>query len=122
MSRAWARRRARLFNPDESDFLRQDFASSRRRVPRVRIPWAAIVCGVVVAGLLLAALRMSILRARYQLGEAIQVENQLLERERAALVTLREARDPARLRELANQRGFVRPEQWIELGEGTDAP
>jgi hypothetical protein len=69
----------------------------------------------VAAALMIASLRVSILRLRYQLSAAVSEETELLERQRAATVTLREMRDPARLHRLAAERGFGRPDRVIQL-------
>jgi hypothetical protein len=64
---------------------------------------------------MVASLRVSILRLRYQLSAAVTEETELLERQRAVTVTLRELRDPTRLRKLATERGFARPGRVIQL-------
>jgi hypothetical protein len=71
--------------------------------------------GALTAALMVASLRVSILRLRYQLAAAVSEETELLERQRAVTVELRELRDPTRLRELATERGFARPERVIQL-------
>jgi hypothetical protein len=64
---------------------------------------------------MVASLRVSILQLRYQLAAAVTEETELLERQRAVTVELRELRDPTRLHELARERGFARPERVIQL-------
>jgi hypothetical protein len=64
---------------------------------------------------MVASLRVSILRLRYQLAAAVREETKLLERQRAVTVELRELRSPTRLREIATEQGFVRPERVIQL-------
>jgi hypothetical protein len=75
----------------------------------------AVAVGTLAAALMIAALRVSILQLRYQLSAAVAEETQLLERQRAVTVELRELRDPTRLRELAAEQGFVRPERVVQL-------
>jgi hypothetical protein len=96
------------------DELRRDWSAPRARRRR-RIVWAPIFAATVISLLALAALRVSILRTRYALGETLQRETELLGRERSAAVAAREERDPHRLRELAAERGFGRPERVIDL-------
>lgn len=100
---------------EPASWIGRDFGEPRaQRAPRQR-RWPGVLAGLVIAGLLLAGLRMAIVRERYLLGEAIQVETSLRQRERAASVAVRELRDPRRLRRLAVQAGFARPERAIEL-------
>jgi len=100
---------------EPASWVGRDFGEPRaQRAPRQR-RWPGVLAGLVIAGLLLAGLRMAIVRERYLLGEAIQVETALRQRERAASVAVRELRDPRRLRRLALEAGFARPERAIEL-------
>ena len=98
----------------QENWLRKDLASPRDGAQRslLIIP---ITLGVFIAYVGLVALRGQIQRLAYELGGAVQTEQQLLERERAAQAALRELRDPRRLRELAVAQGFVVPERVIEL-------
>jgi hypothetical protein len=128
MSLRWRERRAELFAAEaareeraavrEERAARRDFAAPRR-APRRRLALAPLFAVAVVSLLALAYLRVSILRTRYALGATLQRETQLRTRERGAAVTVRLARDPHKLRELAARKGFVRPERVIDLsGEG----
>jgi hypothetical protein len=92
------------------DFARR--AGGRRPAAGWLLP---CLVGALAAGLLLAILHVSVLRLRYQIGEAIAEEDGLLEHKRAATVAVRELRDPARLRRLAGDLGFARPEHVIEI-------
>jgi cell division protein FtsL len=74
-----------------------------------------IAVGTLAAALVIASLRVSILRLRYQLSAAVTEETELLAQQREITVELRELRDPTRLRELAKEQGFVRPERVIQL-------
>ncbi|MDX1648246.1 MAG: hypothetical protein R3263_00195 [Myxococcota bacterium] len=145
MSRAWRSRRAALFAgaaaagapaagsaaPDarstrrrggDAELVGRDFARSRARADGDgRATWVPALVACVVAALLLAALRVQVLRVRYELGRAVAEETRLLERQRAATVALGELRDPRRLRRLAAERGFVRPERVIELSSDASA-
>lgn len=141
MSKAWARQRAELFAGARSsrasskptspsagrveDAVGRDYARLAARGRRVSPPWLVITVGVVAAALMVASLRVSILRLRYRLSEAVGEETRLLERQRAVTVRLRELRDPARLRDVAAERGFGRPERVIQLSvpatDGGDA-
>lgn len=106
---------------EPTSWIGRDFGEPRaQRAPRQR-RWPGVLAGLVIAGLLLAGLRMAIVRERYLLGEAIQVETSLRQRERAASVAVRELRDPRRLRRLAVQAGFARPERAIELAPAAKA-
>jgi hypothetical protein len=124
--RGWARQRAELFAAagggrrrsaaERADLVGRDLAEApRRRVrgrARLRLP---IAVGAVVAALLLVTLRVEILRLRYALAEVASQEEELLARSRQVTVRVRELRDPARLRALAAERGFGRPERVVSL-------
>jgi hypothetical protein len=98
----------------QEDWLRRDLASPAGRAQRA-LPLVPIALGVFVAYVGLVALRGEIQRLAYELGGAVQAEQQLLERERSARAAVRALRDPRRLRELAAGQGFVVPERVIEL-------
>lgn len=131
MNKAWARQRARLFAEDlppetasgppprsaahHTDTVGRDFAHLRARDGRPLRPWLTIAVGTLAAALMVASLRVSILRLRYQLSAAVSEETALLARQREVTVELRELRDPTRLRDLAEKRGFARPERVIQL-------
>jgi hypothetical protein len=131
--RTWADQRARLFAADEEpaprrsgrrrgELVGRDLAESPRRAPsraRLRLP---IALGAIAAALLLVTLRVEILRLRYALAEVAGQEEELLERSRQATVRVRELRDPARLRKLAAQQGFGRPERVIALAPPVPPP
>jgi len=116
MSLRWRDRRKELFSGDSGgrDELRRDWSAPRRRQRRP-IAWLPLAAVAVLSVLSLTALRLSILRTRYALGATLQRETELRARERSAAVAAREERDPHRLRELAAQRGFTRPERVIDL-------
>ena len=97
----------------QEDWLRRDLAAPREHTRA--LPLLPIACGVFAAYVGLVALRGEIQRLAYDLGAAVQLETQLLERERAAAVDVRRLRDPRRLREIAVEQGFVVPERVIEL-------
>ncbi|MBW2361452.1 MAG: hypothetical protein JRG84_11155 [Deltaproteobacteria bacterium] len=125
MSRAWSQKRARLF--DEADagtknLVGRDMKRTRRRRRGGRVAWLSVFVGVLAAALFLVALRNSILRVRYDLDTARQREIALMERKANATVRLRELRDPTRLKALAKERGFVRPQKVIDLGMGAARP
>jgi hypothetical protein len=137
--RGWARERAELFAPApragrrsaaraRADLVGRDLAEAPRRVrsrARLRLP---IALGAVAAALLLVTLRVEILRLRYALAEVASQEEELLARSRQVTVRVRELRDPARLRDLAAKRGFVRPERVLSVelppapGESVELP
>ena len=97
----------------QDGWLRRDLAT-RDQAPRA-LPVLPVALGVFVAYVGLVAVRGEIQRLAYDLGGAVQKEQALLERERAAQAKVRELRDPRRLRELALAQGFVVPERVIEL-------
>jgi hypothetical protein len=80
--------------------------------------WLPVFAGLLLAALALTALRLDVLRARYGLAEALRAGQELAALESELTVQVRRLRDPARLAELARARGFVRPEQVVDL----DAP
>lgn len=105
----------------QEDWLRKDLASPREGARRA-LPILPITLGVFLAYVGLVALRGQIQRLAYELGGAMQTEQQLLERERAAQAAVRELRDPRRLRELAVAQGFVVPERVIEIAREAVRP
>jgi cell division protein FtsL len=121
--RGWARQRAELFGIGASerarpaaagerrDLVGRDLADRPRRARRrsgLRLPLAL---GAIAAALLLVTLRVEILRMRYALAEVASQEEELRESARRATVEVMQLRDPARLRRLAEERGFKRPER-----------
>jgi hypothetical protein len=80
--------------------------------------WLPSLAGLLLAALALTALRLDLIRARYGLADALSEEQRLLAEERSLTVEVRRLRDPARLAKLARERGFVRPEQVIDLEPG----
>ncbi len=97
------------------DLVGRDFARVRAtgRLSTRRIAW---LVGVGFAcALALAALRIDILRVRYALGEAIREEKALVQQQRQQTATLEARRNPSRLVELAQKRGFAPPEHVIDL-------
>jgi hypothetical protein len=105
----------------QEDWLRKDLARPRAGGQR-SLPLIPITVGVFIAYVGLVALRGDIQRLAYELGASVQTEQQLLERERAARVAVRQLRDPRRLRELAISQGFVVPERVIPLANGAARP
>ena len=105
----------------QADWLRKDLASPREGAARA-LPILPITLGVFVAYVALVALRGEIQRLAYDVGSAVQTEQQLLERERTAQAAVRELRDPRRLRQLAAAQGVVVPERVIELARGAVRP
>lgn len=97
------------------DWLRRDLAAPKERAPRALPLLVPIAVGVFAGYVGLVALRGEHQRMRYELGAAMQAEDQLLQREREAAVAVRQLRDPRRLRALAASEGFVVPERVVEL-------
>ncbi len=85
--------------------------SARRVLP--------VLLAVLLVALGVAALRIDLLRVRYALGDATLLENQLLEEERNLTARRRQLRDPVHLAREAAKRGFVRPENLIDLPPAT---
>lgn len=133
--RGWARQRAELFGGGAGerpaaarsgaarrDLVGRDLAEPPRRARRrsgLRLPLAL---GAIAAALLLVTLRVEILRLRYALAEVASQEEELRESTRRAMVEVRQLRDPARLRRLAEQRGFKRPERVYTVPLPAAAP
>jgi hypothetical protein len=126
MSLRWRDRRKELFAGaaarDGGSFEPRRDWSARRQRPRRRMAWAPIFAVGVMSLLALAALRVSILRSRYALATTLQRETELRARERSAAVAAREQRDPHKLRDLATQLGFARPERVIDLSGRAERP
>jgi hypothetical protein len=127
--RGWARERALLFSEPEApesgprsaaprpraEIVGRDLAGAPRRAQsraRLRLP---IALGAIAAALLLVTLRIEILRLRYALAEVASEEHALLEHSRQLTVRVRELRDPKRLRRLAVERGFTRPDRVLSV-------
>jgi hypothetical protein len=79
----------------------------------------ALLAGVLLGALALAALRVDLIRVRYGLGQAMQEEKQLMERERALRAQVGSLRDPTRLARLAPRYGLARPVRVLELSPGS---
>lgn len=110
---------------EDAVLVGRDFGRPRRtarRASRSRSGWLPVLAACLVAALGLAALRVHVLRLRYELGEIVREETQLLERQRAATVAVRELRDPRRLRRLADELGLGPPERVITLPASGAAP
>ncbi|HEY8120914.1 MAG TPA: hypothetical protein VII78_06305 [Myxococcota bacterium] len=105
----------------QEDWLRRDLARPRADKQR-SLPLIPITLGVFIAYVALVALRGEIQRLAYELGASVQTEQLLLERERGAQVAVLRLRDPRRLRELAEARGFVVPERVIQLSREAARP
>ena len=71
-------------------------------------PWGWILCTALLCALGLVALRTDILRTRYALGELVREEQTLLQQHSQLSARLESLRDPTRLAELAEKRGFER--------------
>jgi hypothetical protein len=124
MRRGWVAERERLFAAQaagaagparRAELVGRDFAAAPRRARSragLRLP---IALGAIVAALLLVTLRVHILRVRYALAEVASQEEALLEAKSRMTVRVRELRDPARLHQLAAERGFGRPERVLTL-------
>jgi cell division protein FtsB len=94
----------------------RDFARERRAARSALHAALPYLVGAAVAiGLAIAALRNDLIRMRYDLTAAMREERELLQERRELTARVRELRDPARLAELARERGFVRPERVFEL-------
>ena len=98
----------------QEDWLRKDLARPRDARQRA-LPLLPIALGVFIAYVGLVALRGQIQRLAYELGASVQTEQLLRGREQAAVVAVRQRRDPRRLRELAAAQGFAVPERVVEL-------
>jgi hypothetical protein len=97
------------------EIVGRDLADAPRRAQsraRLRLP---IALGAIAAALLLVTLRVEILRLRYALAEVASQEEALLEAKSRMTVRVRELRDPARLHQLAAERGFGRPDRVLTL-------
>ncbi len=99
----------------------RDLAGGRPQTRRRTRAFPALVVATLLAGLFLAVLRIDILRLSYALGEALETQQELERESRALTAKVRALRDPARLAELAEQRGFRRPARVIEISR-IDSP
>jgi len=71
--------------------------------------------GMIFPALFLAVLRVEILDLRHQLADNLQNEHFLLEEHDQLTVRLEELRGVKKLRALAQERGFQRPDKVIDL-------
>ena len=98
----------------------RDFARSRprsRALPTGLLGWLIAVGCTCALGL--TALRIDILRMRYALADAVQAERTLTLQRSQHTAQVESLRDPARLAELAEERGFGRPQRVLELSPQT---
>ena len=97
------------------DLVGRDLARVRlagTRGPRSRVIW---LIAALIASVGLAALRIDIFRLGYALAEAVGTEQALLEEQSVWTARKATLADPTRLAELAEERGFRRPTEVIEL-------
>jgi hypothetical protein len=100
------------------DLVGRDFAPVRPMRARLRVREILCVVGTAFAcALALAALRIDILRTRYALGEALREEKALVQQQRQQIAALEGLRHPARLVDVARERGFGPPERVVNAGE-----
>ena len=97
------------------DLVGRDFGASVAGMPAYHRVAVAAFAGLLAAALGLSTLRTQIIDLRYRLAEAVHEERLLLERQRQLTVEVQRLRDPMRLRALARERGFIRPERVIHL-------
>jgi hypothetical protein len=97
------------------EWVGRDLARVQLGSERTSRPLVGLLIGALIAGMGLAALRIDILRLRYALADAIESEKTLLESQRVWTARKESLRDPARLAELARERGFGRPSVVIDL-------
>jgi len=105
------RRPAATRNPE---LMNVDF---KQRVPSLnwqRLATPLIVVGLA-AGLILTTLRTDIVRMEYDLAATGAEEQALLDQQRRLIAEHRNLLDPGRLRQIARDRGFVRPARVIEI-------
>lgn len=102
-------------NLNDRDLVGRDLARVRLSVGTTSRPLAALLIGALLAGMGLVALRIDILRLRYALADAIAAETDLQQNQRVWTARKESLRDPARLAELARERGFARPTRVIDL-------
>jgi hypothetical protein len=105
------------------DLVGRDFARVRLTAAGMRtrpLGWL-LVTGFLCA-FAIVVLRIDILRVRYALGQAVSEEKALVQELRRESATLETLRDPARLAELARDRGFRRPDLILELEDDGRAP
>jgi len=110
-----ARRQQRGHERNAVSLVGRDLARVHRARARGRRSPGIWLIAALVAGLGLAALRIDIFRLRYALAEAVETEQVLLEEQSVWTARRAALSDPTRLAKLAEERGFVRPTQVIEL-------
>jgi hypothetical protein len=97
------------------DLVGRDFAQRRSEGGAWRRALPALLAGILLAALALAALRVDLIRVRYGLGQAMQEEKELFERDRALRARVGSLRDPIRLARLAPRHGLARPARVLEI-------
>jgi hypothetical protein len=93
--------------------LRSPRNGSRRR-PLAITPLIVLALGALLT---LTALRNDIMRMQYELTESGRQERKLLDLQSLLTVRHRQLMAPGRLKAIARERGFVRPDRVIELTE-----
>jgi hypothetical protein len=85
--------------------------------------WVPLAAAALAGALLLAVLRVDVIRIRFGLAESLEEEIRLEGLKRQLTVEMRQLRDPAVLSRRAQDLGFQRAEQLIELpAEGAPLP
>lgn len=110
-----ARATRRSISRSHRDLVGRDLARVRLVVPRGPRSRGIWVIAALIASVGLAALRIDIFRLRYALAEAVGTEQELLEEQSVWTARKATLADPTRLAELAEERGFRRPTEVIEL-------
>ena len=110
-----SRKQESVRNRSAAHLVGRDLARVRAVGARGRRSPGIWLIAALIAGLGLAALRIDIFRLRYALAEAVETEQALLEEQSVWTARRATLSDPARLTKLAEERGFVRPTQVIDL-------
>jgi len=101
--------------PVRPDWIGRDLSNTKARHHRSKRSWGALLLGTLCVALLLSALRVELFRLRYEISDAIQAEQRLLEERRELTVAVRRLRDPHLLARRADKLGLGRPERLIEI-------
>jgi hypothetical protein len=114
-SRVLAGPQSPIAEEPKREWIGVDFSASRGSGRSYALVPLLVVA--LVAALGVAALRIDLIRARYAVAAAMEMEQALLEEQRALIVRKRQMRDPVELAVQARARGFRPPSRVFSLVE-----
>jgi hypothetical protein len=101
--------------PNPINVIGRDVARERQRTGIPTRLTVLIMVLTALAGLGIVGMRSDVMRIRYALSAAMEEEKLLQLEHNTSTVAMRKLRSPARLSSLAQELGFRRPEQIVDL-------